>query len=96
MDLEVTCPRCQKEYGDANPPRLLTGCGHTFCEKCLTDLCVPQGEGKSSLACPECPKGASSLFLERIEHLPKNLALLNFLEARKNNTSTRSINSLKD
>jgi exosome complex RNA-binding protein Csl4 len=59
-------------------------------------LSVQSEEGKIKLDCPECQAGTSSVVLERVKHLPKNLALLNVLEVRKNNTSSRSINSLKD
>lgn len=96
MESEVTCPRCLKEYSDTNVPRLFTVCGHTFCEKCLTELAVPLAEGKIKLNCPECPENSSFVELPRVNLLPKNIALLSFLEGRKNNTSTRSINSLKD
>ena len=59
MDLEVTCPRCLKEFNDNNLPRLFTACGHTFCEKCMAGLSLPQEEDKVRLACPDCPEGVS-------------------------------------
>jgi hypothetical protein len=57
---------------------------------------MPHEEGKIQLTCPDCPGGVSHVVLERVTLLPKNLALTTFLDTRKNNTSTRSINSLKD
>jgi hypothetical protein len=95
MDWEVTCPLCQNEFSEANLPRLFTFCGHTFCEKCMTAISVPE-EGKVKLVCPECPEGAYSVVIEQVALLPKNLALMNFMESRKNSMSNPSMNSLKD
>jgi hypothetical protein len=37
----LTCPLCNKEYKDENLPRLLTTCGHTYCENCIKSLMKP-------------------------------------------------------
>ncbi len=62
----------------------------------MTELSIPHEEANIKLTCPDCPGGVSYVILERVNLLPKNLALTNFMDARKNNTSTRSIKSLKD
>jgi hypothetical protein len=82
-----------KEYSDGNLPRLFTICGHTFCEKCLSSLAQEQESGKLLIVCPE---DGLEVVLDRVAMLPINKALVNFLEARKNNISTRSMISFKD
>lgn len=47
----LTCPVCNKDYttsGD-HQPRLLIGCGHTFCQQCL-DSNTTDGQ----VQCPQC------------------------------------------
>ena len=42
MENDLTCPLCSKEYKDDNLPRLLTLCGHTYCENCIKSLLKPE------------------------------------------------------
>jgi hypothetical protein len=35
---ETICLKCKMQFSDINPPRLLTICRHTFCEKCIKEV----------------------------------------------------------
>lgn len=50
---QTACPTCKGEYSEKNPPRLLTMCGHTFCEKCIKELMPKKkANGKARVICP--------------------------------------------
>jgi hypothetical protein len=38
MESELNCQTCTNEYREDNLPRLLTACGHTYCENCLDTM----------------------------------------------------------
>ena len=74
----LTCPLCQQKYTTAGDfqPRLLSGCGHTFCQKCLDSR--PRTDNQ--LECPQC-----SLISEEA-HVP-NITSMNYVEAAQNVSS---------
>jgi hypothetical protein len=80
MDPELNCSHCSNEYTEDNPPRLLTHCGHTFCERCLFSLCSPEGNYLRII----CPEDDKILELNAsVKSLPKNLALMKYLEGKQ-------------
>lgn len=65
----MECFHCGTPYNEnENCPRLLINCGHSLCQKCLTEN-FRQG----LIVCPECRTLNKSLSLS---DFPKNLALL--------------------
>lgn len=65
----MECFQCGSAYNEgAHCPRLLINCGHSICQKCLTED-FDQG----IIACPECQTLNKS---NSISDFPKNLALL--------------------
>lgn len=38
MESELNCSVCGNQYKSDNLPRLLTTCGHTYCEICLDTM----------------------------------------------------------
>lgn len=83
MDPELNCSHCNQEYSEENPPRLLTHCGHTFCEQCLLSLALPEANSLRIL----CPEDQKVLQLSStVQNLPKNLALMKYLEGRQRQT----------
>lgn len=76
----MNCPKCSSKYTqDFFIPRILTNCGHTFCEICLTKI-HNQYEGKK-ISCFTCQDVVE---IDDITLLTKNLALLN-IDNKKNN-----------
>ncbi|XP_067321605.1 E3 ubiquitin-protein ligase TRIM39-like [Anolis sagrei] len=68
---ELTCPICLGYFED---PVTLAGCGHNFCQSCLTQS---YGERERQAACPQCRKGF------QIESLTANRQLGNVVEIAK-------------
>ena len=68
----LKCPVCQVPYATSGEqqPRLLVGCGHTFCSKCLASRHVDN----EPLTCPQC-----SLVSED-PHVP-NITIMGYVEA---------------
>lgn len=67
----MDCYNCSSLYNrDENCPRLLIGCGHSICEKCLRKHYFD-----GAIMCPECKVINEA---PNINSFPKNLALLNF------------------
>lgn len=67
------CPLCKNEYsanGDSQP-RLLIGCGHTFCQKCLDSTLKTAEDG---ITCPQCK-------LVTLEPHAPNITIMNYVEA---------------
>lgn len=92
MEKEVNCSNCCEEYTDNNPPRLLTHCGHTFCQRCLVKLAHTH-QGTTTLTCPD-----DQMVLELkagVLTLPKNIALLRYIEARQKNLPLKEDSSLE-
>lgn len=68
----LRCPVCQVPYTTSGEqqPRLLVGCGHTFCSKCLESRYV-EGE---PLRCPQCSLVSDD------PHVP-NITIMGYVEA---------------
>ena len=50
---KLECPICLEQYND---PMRLSGCGHTFCNECITKHV--QGRAEYSQRCPLCKQPA--------------------------------------
>ena len=48
----LCCDICFEKFaeGGDQSPRMLTNCGHTYCYKCVRDVC----RGRNQLECPTC------------------------------------------
>lgn len=70
----LTCPLCQSKYATTGEfqPRLLSGCGHTFCQKCLDSLKPKTG---NQLECPQCSLVSAE------PHVP-NITIMNYVDAQ--------------
>lgn len=65
----MNCSRCFSKYDeDKYVPKLLVMCGHTLCEKCCHELFR---NGKI-----ECFQCRTNTFTDKVNSLPKNLALI--------------------
>ena len=74
---KMECFQCQSSYNDhENCPRLLISCGHSLCQKCLTEAFL-----QGAVTCPECETITESVHLS---DFPKNLALLHLKPAPLN------------
>ncbi len=74
-DTMLVCPMCKEEYSTSGErqPRLLVGCGHTFCRNCLETKCGNNGE---SVTCPQCSH------VTHDPHVP-NITIMNYVAAIK-------------
>jgi hypothetical protein len=83
---ELACPVCSNEFSNDNLPRLLTACGHTYCEGCI-DTLLRQVEGGDYVI--SCPEDSIQLRLKSndITQFPKNITLMNVVEAKKDNSN---------
>jgi hypothetical protein len=85
VDQRNTCSICFESYSNTNAtvteqintPRIMTACGHTFCQGCLAQLLAPiNGHGNiKRLNCPKCRK-ASNVPQGQAQKLPQNFDLL--------------------
>ena len=52
----ASCPICFELFGHGVVPRILVGCGHSFCEVCLDKILrpLPARGGRKTLSCPTC------------------------------------------
>lgn len=50
---ELQCQVCENEFSSTNLPRLISTCGHTFCENCLDTMLSEVEEGQYKITCPE-------------------------------------------
>ena len=68
----LKCPVCQVPYTTSGEqqPRLLVGCGHTFCSKCLASRHVDN----EPLTCPQCSLASED------PHVP-NITIMGYVEA---------------
>ena len=78
---ELKCPGCQKEYADNNPPRLLTMCGHTFCQLCLKSM-IKRKDYKFQVRCP-LDKMKMTLDSATPLQFPRNLVLIDSINKSK-------------
>lgn len=79
----MECKACRCFYNeDTHIPRLLIFCGHSVCEKCLATS-LPQ----TQISCPECSKLNP---IEKVEDMPKNLALLHPYVSQSSNPYPQS------
>ena len=71
-----SCPICFELFGGGTVPRMLVGCGHSFCEVCLDKMLrpLPARGGRKTLGCPKCRRECD-LSRGRAAELP-----VNFLE----------------
>ena len=76
LDDIMECPICTEVYTD---PRVLP-CVHTYCLKCIEAWSDKQPGDK--LACPVCRK-EFTLPSNRVDELPKNFYVANFLEIKE-------------
>ena len=76
-DIALSCSICFEPYGNHTMPRILAGCGHTFCGGCLDKMLrqLPARGGEKKLCCPTCrtecvvPRGQAA-------ELPVNFAIM--------------------
>jgi len=76
VDEILICRQCMGQYDD---PRTLP-CGHTFCKKCLQQLCEQQSDNK--LQCPEC-RVECQIPANSADGFPKNFMLQDLLDKRQ-------------
>lgn len=75
MEEDLTCPVCLELFADP----LMLPCSHSVCKKCLADICKSRDKaGKGGLECPSC-RNQHNIFADRIDKLPRNLALENIV-----------------
>lgn len=73
MEEDLTCPVCLELFADP----LMLPCSHSVCKKCLSDIHTSRTKaGKEGLECPSCRRH-HTLSDEKVELLPRNLALEN-------------------
>ncbi|EGT55107.1 hypothetical protein CAEBREN_06989 [Caenorhabditis brenneri] len=76
------CHICLLRYSSLVIPRILIGCGHTICEKCVGKL--PRlGEHQNRVLCPFC-RNSTRLPGGRPEQLPKNFTVLDIVMEQRN------------
>lgn len=81
---DFNCLSCNSVFNDTNrSPRLLTSCGHTVCQECLTSMLVKNNVIK-------CPEDNNEYSYTSIDELPKNVILIKLLEKTRNRRSTFS------
>ncbi|CAL2035367.1 unnamed protein product [Caenorhabditis brenneri] len=80
------CHICLLRYSSLVIPRILIGCGHTICEKCVAKL--PRiGEHQNRVLCPFC-RNSTRLPGGKPEQLPKNFAILDIVMEQRNQRKT--------
>ena len=69
----LKCPLCQLDYSTEGEqqPRLLVGCGHTFCQKCIENI-----PDKDPLACPQCSLVSTD------PHVP-NITIMTYVDIKQ-------------
>ena len=82
MESELNCAVCGNEYRNDNLPRLLTACGHTYCESCLDTMMTEEEDGTHHVICPE-DNTVTHLDSNDVSEFPKNIALLRVIEGKK-------------
>ena len=72
----MDCPQCGQEYGQERLPRILTQCGHTMCELCLSVVFAEQ-----AVTCYQCKRKTNT---KDVGDLPVNLALMHLRDGQSN------------
>ncbi|CAL2035369.1 unnamed protein product [Caenorhabditis brenneri] len=76
------CQICLLQYSSSVIPRILVGCGHTICEKCVGKL--PRlGDHQNRVLCPFC-RNSTKLPGRGLEQLPKNFTVLDIVMEQNN------------
>eukprot|EP00347_Sterkiella_histriomuscorum_P003080 403365667 len=74
----MQCPQCiQLYHQETNIPRILIGCGHTLCEKCILSCFANKSQTNYMKQVIECPECGTLNEADSVQSFPKNLALLN-------------------
>ncbi|KAF1763063.1 hypothetical protein GCK72_011328 [Caenorhabditis remanei] len=75
------CKICLVEYSTTRIPRMLSGCGHTICEKCAGQLLkngstsfITFYKASRSIRCPFCREG--TVVRGSVQQMPKNYELM--------------------
>lgn len=63
-------------------PRLLTACGHSYCETCLDTMITEEEDGRYRVACLE-DQTVTYLDSNDVSQFPKNIALLKVIETKR-------------
>jgi len=81
LERMVECPICFESFGEEQParvPRILTGCGHTLCAGCVSEMLTKiAGDGRAhkDVECPTCRK-VTAVPAGKSVRLPINYSLL--------------------
>ena len=76
---QTICPKCSFPYSEENPPRLLTMCGHTLCEKCITSIIPPKKTNrKYKVVCP-IDDVEGEIITPSAASFPKNIAIMHLV-----------------
>lgn len=88
---QTLCPSCKLQYSDSNPPRLLTMCGHTFCQSCIKNM-FPKKKvgGKMKIVCP-IDKKTLELINSNPANFPKNIVVINLLHNKKEDIENKDL-----
>jgi hypothetical protein len=83
MESELNCAVCGNEFRTDNLPRLLTACGHTYCENCLDTMITEEEEDERHRVV--CPEDGTITYTDScdVTQFPKNIALLKVIEGKK-------------
>ena len=82
VDEELTCSLCLDIFVE---PKVLPGCEHVFCAKCLRIL-LPDKRKDQPVRCPECREGIQ-ISKDGVSKLKTNLKLRNLAERRRRDIS---------
>jgi hypothetical protein len=67
----MECKTCTSNYNEKDRlPKILTACGHTFCQQCLANM-----HSRAGLQCPDCNQITQ---IASVASLPTNQALLSY------------------
>lgn len=91
---DLICLQCKNNFSEENPPRMLTMCGHTFCDTCIRSLIVKKKtNNRYKLTCPE-DKNSIDLTSSNSSFFPKNIALLKIIETKSKNKEEKNKTNL--
>ena len=91
---DLMCLHCKNKFTEENPPRMLTMCGHTFCDSCIRSFIVKKKtNNRYKLTCPE-DKNSIDLTSNNSSFFPKNIALLKIIETKSKNKEEKMKSNL--